>query len=396
MRPKKLDKLLLNLETQPSKALDRRIAAMITQAAKRSSGTVSPELALWRHIMQSKMTKIVAAITIALVSILAFHIFDSTTSITWADVIEPLMNAHTAIFDITVHTQGNTSKMKMLAMGQRIRYEFEPSQQLPTMIIDYENMQMQYLIPEKKQAVLIDLRDLAETEEVPENYLESIREVVKELQNDSNVSIEQLPDSVIDNRTAVVFQAKDTQGEITIWADPETLLPIRLEQIDLDLHVDVVCTNFQFGIELDPSLFSMDIPAGYSTASGQLDFEDHGEQGLLEGFRIWAQILEDNQFPEDLTFATYRKLPGLKKKIKNGTLKLTQQEKVDLGLKMGPFFKFVMSLKPEQDWHYVGAGVPFGDASKPVCWYKPIGSETYRVVYGDLSVRDLLEEDLPK
>jgi hypothetical protein len=34
VRPKKLDKLLLNLETQPSEALDRRIAALITQATK--------------------------------------------------------------------------------------------------------------------------------------------------------------------------------------------------------------------------------------------------------------------------------------------------------------------------------------------------------------------------
>ena len=394
MRPKKLDKLLLNLETQPSKALDRRIAAMITQAAKHSSGTVSPELALWRHIMQSKMTKIVAAITIALVSILAFHIFDSTTSITWAEVIEPLMNAHTAIFDITVHTQGKTSKMKLLAMGQRIRYEFEPSQKLPTTILDYENMQMQYLIPEKKQAVLIDLKDLAETEEAPENYLESIRGVIKELENDPNVSIEQLPDREVEGRIAVGFQATGSQGEITVWADPETLLPIRLEQIHMGLNI--VCTNFQFDIELDPSLFSTDIPAGYTISSGQLDFEDRGEQGLLEGFQIWAQILEDNQFPEDLTFATYQKMPGFRKQKREGTLKMTKQEIVDMALKMGPFFKFVMSLKPEQDWHYVGAGVPFGDASKPVCWYKPIGSETYRVVYGDLSVRDVLEEDLPK
>jgi hypothetical protein len=30
-----------------------------------------------------------------------------------------------------------------------------------------------------------------------------------------------------------------------------------------------------------------------------------------------------------------------------------------------------------------------------VCWYKPVGSQTYRVVYGDLSVRDVAPEDLP-
>jgi hypothetical protein len=253
---------------------------------------------------------------------------------------------------------------------------------------------MQYLIPDRKQAVLIDLEELAKTEEAPENYLESIRDMIHRIESDPDASIERLPIREIDGRNALGFQIQDSRGEMTVWADPKTLFPVRLEQTYMGLHI--ICTHFQFDIELDPSLFSMDIPAGYTTASGQLEFEDHGEKGLLEGFRIWAQILEDNQFPKDLTFATYQKMPGLKKKIQEGTLKLTHQEKVDLGIKMGPFFRFVMSLKPKQDWHYVGASVKFGDATKPVCWYKPIDSETYRVVYGDLSIRTVRAEDLPK
>ena len=393
MRPKELDKLLLNLETQPSKALDRRIAALITQAAKQGSGKVPPELALWRRIMQSKITKIAAVIAIVLVGIVAFYTFDSTTGATWASVINPLMTSQTVVFDAVANTQGVTIRAKVMNMGtQRIRYEIEPPQGPPIIIFDQEHSQMLQLFPDKKQAFLIDLRNLPD--EMPENYLASIRNLIKELQNDPNVSIEQLPDTMIDNRKAVAFRAKNDHDDITVWADPETLLPIRLEL--LQNNISTVCTNFQFDIDLDPSLFSMDIPAGYTTASGQLDFDDSAEKEVLEGLRIWAQILEDNQFPEDLTTATYQKMPGLKKKLQNGTLKLSVQEKLDMALKMGPLSQFLMSLKPEHDWHYVGASVPFGDANKPVCWYKPIGSQTYRVVYGDLSVRDVLEEDLPK
>jgi len=251
---------------------------------------------------------------------------------------------------------------------------------------------MLQLFPDNKQAILIDLKILPD--ETPENYLASIRDVIRELQDDPDVSMEQLPDSVIDGRNAVGFRAKTAHGDITIWADPETLLPIRLEL--LDNNTSTVCTDFQFDIDLDPSLFRMDIPAGYSTASGQLNYDDSVEKEVLEGLRIWAQILEDNQFPEDLTTATYQKMPGLKKKLQNGTLKLSMQEQLDMGLKMNRFYQFVMSLRPVQDWHYVGASVPFGDANKPVCWYKPIDSQTYRVVYGDLSVKDVREEDLPK
>jgi hypothetical protein len=44
----------------------------------------------------------------------------------------------------------------------------------------------------------------------------------------------------------------------------------------------------------------------------------------------------------------------------------------------------------------VGKDVKFGDGESPVCWYRPDGSETYRVIYGDLTVKDVPPEELPK
>jgi hypothetical protein len=48
------------------------------------------------------------------------------------------------------------------------------------------------------------------------------------------------------------------------------------------------------------------------------------------------------------------------------------------------------------DWHYAGRGVKLGDSEKAVFWYQPKDSNIYRVIYGDLSVEDVLPEDLPK
>jgi hypothetical protein len=36
----------------------------------------------------------------------------------------------------------------------------------------------------------------------------------------------------------------------------------------------------------------------------------------------------------------------------------------------------------------VGKGVSFGAADMPIFWYRPKDSKNYRVIYGDLSVRD--------
>ena len=392
MRPHKLDKLILNLETQPSEDLDRRIAALITQAAKHSSGTVSPELALWRRIMQSKITKIAAIIAIVLVSIVAFHVFDSTTSVTWANVIYPLMTSQSIVCDVAASSPGMSWSMKVIIDNQWMRYEVESPQGAPVMIFSQEHWQLLSLLPDQKQAVLIDLNKYPDQK--PENFVESIRNVINEQKNDPNTTIEQLEDTVVDGRDVIVFKASSEQGTLTIWADPETLLPVRLELIQNDVHT--VITNFQFDIELDPSLFSMDIPEGYSTASVQMEF-DGAEEDLIEGLRIWAQFLEDDKFPKDLSGTTYMNaMPGLHEKFRNGTLQLSAQQKIDLGLKIHKSNLFIASLKSEQDWHYVGASVPFGDSDKPVCWYKPVGSETYRVVFGDLSIKEMVAEDLPK
>ena len=48
------------------------------------------------------------------------------------------------------------------------------------------------------------------------------------------------------------------------------------------------------------------------------------------------------------------------------------------------------------EWHYAGTGVKLGDAETAILWYRPQGSHTYHVIYGDLSIADVAPEDLPK
>jgi len=60
-----------------------------------------------------------------------------------------------------------------------------------------------------------------------------------------------------------------------------------------------------------------------------------------------------------------------------------------------PGLMFPHFMKPENDFHYQGANGKLGEADKAICWWRPDGSETYRVVYADLSVRDVSPEDLP-
>ena len=48
------------------------------------------------------------------------------------------------------------------------------------------------------------------------------------------------------------------------------------------------------------------------------------------------------------------------------------------------------------DAKYLGAGVSKGQADRPIYRYRPKGSQVYRVIYGDLSIRDVAADQLPK
>jgi len=57
---------------------------------------------------------------------------------------------------------------------------------------------------------------------------------------------------------------------------------------------------------------------------------------------------------------------------------------------------FVQMLPADGDWHYAGKDVKLGDVDTAIFWYRPADSETYRVIYGDLSAKDVSPENLPK
>jgi hypothetical protein len=57
---------------------------------------------------------------------------------------------------------------------------------------------------------------------------------------------------------------------------------------------------------------------------------------------------------------------------------------------------FVMKLPAESNSRYAGENVKYGDAEASIFWHRPEGSETYRVIYGHLSVKDVAPEDLPQ
>jgi hypothetical protein len=259
-----------------------------------------------------------------------------------------------------------------------------------TMVIDLNSTNMLVLDSESKTASYIDIQ--GELRDRTQSYVNFLRNIITRMKDNPN--IEKLGEQIIDGHKAVGFTGRGPNDEVTIWADAKTALPIRIY-----LRVGQMCAilkNFELDAPVEDSLLSMDVPPGYTKKETQFNLGNATEQDFVESLRVWAKVLGDETFPDAIgTENAMKEMPMLGQKV--GKLNLPEEQATQMGMAFakGMLFHQIIDTRGD-DWHYAGSGVKLGDASKAIFWYQPKGSQTYRVIYGDLSAKDVAPEDLPK
>jgi hypothetical protein len=153
--------------------------------------------------------------------------------------------------------------------------------------------------------------------------------------------------------------------------------------------------NFEFDAAVDESLVSMNVPDGYALQETDLDLGNAAEEDFVESLRIWAEIIGDGTFPEAIgTQNAMKQMPVLIQKL--AAMQVSEEKGTEFGMSFAKGMLFHQILESQGQWKYNGAGVKLGDATTAIFWYQPAGSQTYRVIYGDLTVKDTAEKDLPK
>jgi hypothetical protein len=256
-------------------------------------------------------------------------------------------------------------------------------------IIDLANKRILDLDPEKKKAIYTDLNNSP----LMPNQLDLIKGVIKTLENAPGFVVEQLGEKEIDGQLLYGFRAKHSKMNVVIYVDPQTALPVYMEWEGRQMKT--ICRNIRFNVPMDESLFSMEAPIGYKIERQRFDPFGSTEEDFIEDLRIEADVLGDGVFPDDVSVEHFIKMtPVVKEKLDK--LQKSEDEKTALVLKLHKGLMFIRYFKGEGNWIYAGKGVKLGDANTPVFWYRPTGSETYHVIYGDLTVEDVNENDLPK
>lgn len=394
MRPaENIEKLIKKLRYKTSSETHDKVYGNVMQALdnqqKRKAGATVP--VLWRIIMRNSFTKIAAAILIITGLLLGLHFAGNpfTATTTFADVVEPILNARTASLDIVLGSQQNPSVIHDNVMGSRIRRTVSGIES-PDIIIDLEQQKLLTIDHAKKTAVYIGLGGLPDLK----NYVEVLRNTITSLESKPDFHVENRGIESFEGTNYLVFVASSENETITVWADPKTTLPVRIEH--KTPNMTIACSNLKFDINFDESLFSMKAPEGYTVQdAGGIDFGNPSESAFIESLRIWAEIIEDGQFPESINLEDVVKVgpkfgQGMKRKG------LTEEQQAEVAMRWGQGLVFIRFFKGQGQWHYSGKGVKLGDSNTPIFWYQPQESKTWRVIYGDLHVEDVVEEDLPK
>ena len=383
-----IKRLIHQSQITSSEQVDRRILAdaLADLENRRASSDARP--GVWRTVMHSKAIKLAAAAVIVVAVLLGLQ-FVGTSSVTFAQAIQPILTASTAVFDIIVGVEDpNTPVIHDMVMGSRIRRTLD---NVPgnVSIIDLETSRILNLTEAKKEAVYIDLKGLPS---IP-NYLDNLKNVFVELQNSPHFETQDLGTKEIDGRAAVGFLAKHPRMEISLWADAKTGLPVRIEQKEGQLLV--ICKNLQFDVPMEDSLFSMEVPAGYTEQKMELDLFGSTEADFIEGLRVLAEQYNHGQLPDDVSVEYFlSQVAAMEKKSKE--LSLSPEEEIAIGGKIQKHLLFLRFFKGEGKWYYRGKGVQLGAAETPIFWYRPKDSATYRVIYGDLHVEDVAADKLPE
>jgi len=347
-------------------------------------------LKLRRIIMENRIPKLAAAAVIIIAVLFGIHQMGDS-SVAFGDVAKHILNARTVIFDFLIGEEETSPVMHEIVVDSRIRRTISNIPGM-TQIIDMETGKMLVLQEADKSAVYVDIK--GKLQEMTRGYIEFVRQVLMELKD--NPDVKELGEQEIDGQKAIGFSGRGNNNqELKIWADPKTAIPIRVE-LRLGREFFVVLKNFKFDVPIDDTQVSMDVPPGYTLHEGEVDFTKGTEEDFIESLRIWAEVLLDGNFPEVVGTEQYMKQVPLlgEKLVQSG---LSDEE---IGKKVGMIFPrgmfFLQLLEIDNKYHYAGKGVKLGDADKAIFWYRPEGAETYRVIYGDLSVKDVAAENLPK
>jgi outer membrane lipoprotein-sorting protein/predicted house-cleaning noncanonical NTP pyrophosphatase (MazG superfamily) len=439
MRPAdNINELIKKLQLKASAELDKRvhddISAALTESEKTKS--VQPEPNIWRTIMKSRIIKLAAAAVIVIAVLAGLPFFSGNGSgVVLAGVLERIEQAQAFMYRMKMTTTG--AMMSGMPAGKKIEMEGtiiisnEYGMKMEMTMTDAnsgreEMNQQMYILPDKRTAIMIMPKHKKYTRmEFDDDLLARMkkqnndpREMIKQIMG---CEYDELGRSIIDGIEVEGFRTTDPafyggameSVELTLWVDVEKWLPVRTEmdfKMSEQMQMHGVIYDYQWDIPIDVGEFEPVIPEDFTAFPTEgMKMPSMSEEAAVEGLKFFAEIF--GQYPKKLNLMNLmQEFSALKDsenltdaglKLKEEMKQMTKDEDDEHLKKVMEMMRQVQSLgmfymtlvQDKKEPAYYGESVGPDDADKVLMRWK-ISDNQYRVIFGDLTIKNVPAEEL--
>jgi outer membrane lipoprotein-sorting protein len=379
----------------------------LVAAVQRAAHETNP-ISLFERIKRMKpMTRVAlgASVLIAVAGLMSWLVPHSGDALAFADVADALNNVNSATWKTVTVVKGPNNESHtwsgkgMFLAPSHERTEIAADGRKAITIMDGQKDKVITLDPAAKSATVIQFKNLPAENPFGRTF-QGLRGLVVQAQDGKVGKTDRLGVEVIDGRRAEGFHIRLGSVDVKVWADPKTLQPIRVEETTSAPEVRIVMSDFQIGVDLDKSLFSLDIPAGYAVQqTAQMDFSKKPIAYVAEALKLAAEC-NDGVFPaallgeQGIDGILKRAAPTLAKQKHLSDAEATKFG-TNLAMTLGGAFGFLFALPPDAV-HYDGKDVRLNTPNQPIFWYRLKHEAKCTVIYADLSIKEVAPEDAPK
>jgi hypothetical protein len=399
----------------------QRVKTQAITVGDTQSGTVQPsrtsETPRTRHSRRWALAGIAIAASLLVIVLPAFFKTDSL----FAQVAERLEKLKTLVCRIQfvddsalVDVDGsNGQKLTYLAPSHyRLRDEMVGR----TEIINTETGEYLVLHDGSKEAIQMTRLGIAPMlTQSPVPLVETVRKHFR-LGRQHLDSVQELGSRRIDGELAIGLRSQIDGETVEAWFDPQSLLPVQIRvQFAIPSHMTGVqnmamwrvMSDFEFDVAVKEELFSTSLPEGYNRFAFELPQPDTSAitlDDLVNMLRRCAEV-NDSQFPRSLAANDDEGTPlGIQSKF---ALKF-EKELAEGGDSQERAWKtfnefsstvargtgFLFSLNEDNRLRYFG-GARLNEVDRPIFWYSPSGDDRFKIVYADLTIKDVGLSSLP-
>jgi len=397
--------------------------AALEQSDRTESAAKQPDM--WRIIMKNRITKLAVAAAVIFAVLIGVNHFGGSidgATVAWAEVLEKVEQVQSVVYR-TKHTTTGLTRVRQTEAGP-------VTEQPPDLEVVYyisrrhgvrydsyirnELYTSSYTLPEEFVTITVEVDHFSKTfsermcspdeSDGMLNYEDLTPQRIIALMMPTEYK--KIGRNIIDGINVEGIESKDPSimyhfyDNVTarLWVEPATNLPVRYEAqgvaADGRVRAKIVYEDFQWNVQLDPSLFEPNIPSDYTLREqkGKLTKVKVSEGKAIQSLRLFAELAK-GRYPSGLSGMTtnieFRDTMIAKYGV--GWREQMDEEHRIARRSASDFYRQL--ARENKDVVYYGDTVTAEDVDMVLMRWK-ISDNEYRVIFGDLTTENVPAESL--